>query len=431
MAQPSVDLVSLRFGRERGRLPPIGALSVAGLVERAGCNWTLLDTQHAPDIHAYAVDALTARLEQLDAEVLGFSLFNDALPVVVSALQRARLRARRVVLGGPGVVGLERKLHELVPSLQAAVAGPAELAFREVVLGRSSQLRVLNHDQQREAQHSEALRVPWSWCEGRGYTLVPLWTARGCPFACQFCDVERTTGRKVIRRDLETSLDELERALCAIDSRQVLLLDDTFTLNRTRALDFAARLSRRHLAVEWELFARPDLIDEPLIEQLAAAGARRLSVGIDAGHDELLARVTKNLCVEKAEAAILRAARHLQVCVHIVWGYPFETLEHFCGTLALCQRLIDSGVMPQLHLLQPAVGTPLFSQYGGRLLSFRPHDVVQVPPRHPVRQLLSREPLLAAPFCSYDTPSFSHKLRLYERFYAAGSAQAAQLRAAS
>jgi radical SAM superfamily enzyme YgiQ (UPF0313 family) len=434
-ALPLTDLVCLRFGRGRRELPPVGPLSLAGSLQAAGGQWRLHDTQADPQMGPSTVDRLCDVLRATEGEALGISLFNDAVPLVVAALERlgGEMGRRRVLLGGPGVVGIAPRLLDRLPGVEAVVVGEAEAVLPALlrsppgamvgpgVLTRGVRPRLKARTDR--ADLDELPPMPWEWCRGRGYSLAPLWTMRGCPFACQFCDVEQLTGRKVTKRDLEASLADMERAVEMIGSRRVQVLDDTFTLSEKRVLEFCRRLEVRRLGVKLQFFSRTDTFGEAVMEALARAGGREVSFGIDAGDDAILGRISKGIRLAEAERTIVRASRYLDVAVNIVWGYPFESLEQFENALRFCRRVRDRAerfaVLPQLHLLQPSVGTTLFEQHQESLVFGRPAEGADAAPRiesGTVREIMRGDRWLGAAHHRYQTPAFEEKLRLLEGF---------------
>src|SRR5689334_1233981 len=123
-----IDLLSLRFGRSVGKLPPIGSLYLAASLEASGYRCALHDCQLDARINAFDIDALAERILDTTAPILGLSLFNDAIPLVIAALDRIAedIRDRRVFLGGPGVVGIAGALLGRLPQVEAVVVGEGE-----------------------------------------------------------------------------------------------------------------------------------------------------------------------------------------------------------------------------------------------------------------------------------------------------------------
>ena len=128
---PDVSLFSLRFGRKRGCLPPLGALSLTAALERRGIACEVIDTQRDPAFNPCSISRLTHYIRVSEAPIVALSLFNDAVPLVVATLEQMQdeLGTRRVFLGGPGVVGIAETLLTRLPCVEAIIVGEGETAF--------------------------------------------------------------------------------------------------------------------------------------------------------------------------------------------------------------------------------------------------------------------------------------------------------------
>jgi anaerobic magnesium-protoporphyrin IX monomethyl ester cyclase len=442
VAMTDIDLLSLRFGRDLGKTPPLGLLYLAASVERAGWLWQMHDCQFDPAINAFDIDALADRIRRLHAPALGLSVFNDAIPLVIGTLDAMRdeLCGRRIFLGGPGVVGIADRLLDRLPQVEAVVVGEGETAL-PLLLAHHPSVRNMPGVFLRDQAHMvrgkgrttrEDLNLitdlPWDWCRGRGYSRVPLSTMRGCPFDCQFCEIIAFMGRRVTQRDLSLALRDLDQATAAIGSLQVDVLDDTFTLNKNRVLAFCKLLAERSPRVEFSVYSRVDTIDREMMQSLADAGCRRVFFGLDGGDPGVLSRISKRIQIDDAERVIHEAAEYFDVTASLIWGYPFESWPAFVRAMNLAERLHDwqgaHRIQPQLHLLSPSAGTPLFDEFGARLVldesveglvcgtlgvnSFRTRyaDILAI---------MRRNPVLAAPFHRYETPDFERKADYVEQ----------------
>jgi radical SAM superfamily enzyme YgiQ (UPF0313 family) len=417
-------------------LPPVGGLAIAAALDDAGIPWQLVDGAGVPSFTPSSVDALVAFLQKRPEPVLGLSLFHDALPLVVATLSRAAgaLAGRRIFLGGPGVVGLAERLLAALPAVEAVVVGAGEQVVAPLVRGAkrgplpgvvtrqpadAPPVRaLLRKGPEREPTLDELPPVPWEWCRGRGYDLVPLSTMRGCPFACTFCEVEALSGRRVEKRSLGPALDELSLAALAIASREVQVLDDTFTLSKKRTLAFAEAVRGRPERYSFRFFSRTDTFDEDMMAALAAAGGAEVSFGLDAGDDELLGRVTRGIRVAEAEACAVRASEHMPVSVHVIWGYPFETYAAFAKAVSLCRRLRQRGrrfpIRAELHLLQPSVATSLFAAHAAELVYGRPDISPLVQNSAGKAANFFRDRWWGAAYHRFETDAFAAKVRLWE-----------------
>ena len=432
-----IDLISLRFGRSIGRMPPLGALSLASSLRSADIAVDVVDAQLV-GLHPFAVGDFLDLVRSRDSECIGLSLFNDAIPLIIAAgdADPGLFESRRVLVGGPGVVGIARELMERCPWIDGIVVGEAEsivaqlvrpdnvIARQPGVFLRDDEGRVTGQGRTRREDLARVPPIDWSTLRGNAYSAIPLGTMRGCPFDCQFCEVVTFLGRQVTTRPLDLVMKDLFAATNATGIRRVSILDDTFTLNKKRVMAFCEALGQRRLDIEYTIFARADLIDRDMMHALASSGCVRVFVGVDGADDRLLARASKRITVAETEAALQMASEYSPMTASFIWGYPFESFDDFLSLLDFEGRLRAGGrrfpIDTQLHLLSPCAGTPIFERYGDRL--FLDTTVPVLPIGGSIEQRSSRtdydrvlrvienECRLAAPFYRYDTPRYEEKL---------------------
>jgi anaerobic magnesium-protoporphyrin IX monomethyl ester cyclase len=433
---PDVDLVSLRFGRDAGKSPPIGLLYLGASLNAAGVTWSFNDCQTDPRINAFDVNALGARLCELEAPILALSVFNDAIPLVIAVLDAFadELASRRIFIGGPGVVGIAGPLMERLPQVEAIVVGEGEtalplLAKHQVTPGsmvgiwmrdEHGVVRGQGRTPREDLDRFESL--PWSVCRGHNYSRIPLSTMRGCPFDCEFCEIIAFMGRKVSMRALGLSFADLSAASAHIRSREVDVLDDTFTVNSKRVHAFCAGLNEREERISFSIYSRVDTIDRATMEFLREVGCTRVFFGIDSADDTVLTRISKRIQIADVLPILRQAAEYFDVTASLIWGFPFESLKAFDATMAFAEACREQAsphrIQPQLHLLSPSAGTPLFDTYGDRLVL---DEAVEGTTSgtlamnawradyDTILQVIRTNPVLAAPFYRYDTPHFGAK----------------------
>jgi len=418
-------------------MPPLGALSLGASLERHGFHASINDTQFEPRITPFDVDAFADLLKSCSAETIALSLFNDAIPLVVAALEQigGELKERRIFIGGPGTTGIAERLVQRLSCVEAVVVGEGEtllplLLARDHeatrmpgVFSRSIRGAVVGIGRARRETLDELPFPDWTWCLGRGYSVVPLSTMRGCPFDCHFCDVAAFTGRRVTMRSIDRALSDLAVAMRALDTNEVSVLDDTFTVSKARVLAFCRELKRRELGARFSIYSRVDLMDEEIMAELASAGCYRVFFGLDGGDEAVIAAAGKRLDLVRAKSVLAMCARYCDVTASFIWGYPFETVDAFHRLLDLAEELwctkADFCVYPQLHLLSPASGTYLFTQYAAQMVLDT--DVELLPLRNNLKdhgsssgygkvlETIRSDEKLAAPFFRYQSPRFAYK----------------------
>lgn len=110
---------------------------------------------------------------------------------------------------------------------------------------------------------------------------------------------------------------------------------------------------------------RPDALTEEALELLTGIARQRyvcLELGLQSMDDAILARINRGHTLEDFTVTVKRAAgRGLDICAHLIHGFPGETGEEFLKTADLVASLpIDSVKLHQLHAVE---GTELAEMY--------------------------------------------------------------------
>ncbi len=116
--------------------------------------------------------------------------------------------------------------------------------------------------------------------------ITTMFTSRGCPFHCAFCSRPHL-GKGFRYRSAGNVVDEMEECL-KLGIHEVLVYDDTFTVNRARAMAVCDEIIKRNLDIGWDIRARVDYVDEKLLKKLKEAHCERIHYGVEAGTDRIL-----------------------------------------------------------------------------------------------------------------------------------------------
>lgn len=193
----------------------------------------------------------------------------------------------------------------------------------------------------------------------KNFPITTLITSRGCPFNCLYCD-RRNNGRKFRARSSENIVQEME-LIKQMNIQEVFFLDDTFTVDRRRVKDFAARVIERKLEMEWDIRSRIDGVDLELIRLLKKAGCNRIHFGIEAGTPRIQKVLRKNVDLEKA-VEIIRICRGegIETLAYFMLGSPTETREEIEETINYSLKL--NSDYAQFAITTPFPGTDLYQQ---------------------------------------------------------------------
>ncbi|MEW6600143.1 MAG: radical SAM protein [Nitrospirota bacterium] len=173
------------------------------------------------------------------------------------------------------------------------------------------------------------------------HPIVTLITGRGCPHHCVYCLYPQTfNGHKLRNRSIKNVVDEIEYCLKNFpDLREIMFEDDTLTVNKKRAMEFAGEILRRGLKFQWSANSRAD-VDMETMQALKKAGARLFCVGIESGDQKVLDSMKKRLTVPRIRE-FFNDAKKTGILIHgcFLVGNPGETKETLQKTLDLALEL--------------------------------------------------------------------------------------------
>lgn len=192
----------------------------------------------------------------------------------------------------------------------------------------------------------------------RGKRVAHLLTSRGCPFKCTFCETKLTFGRSFRYNSTDRVLQDLENRINeGYDSFQ--FYDDIFTINRKRVIELCEAIIRKGWKIQWMCFTRTNCVDDELLAAMKKAGCYLITFGGEAGDDDLLKVIKKDLTVETNFKGIRMARKHgIQTMSSFMLGLPTETREQSMKTINFA---IDSGLNYAIFpITEPYPGTELW-----------------------------------------------------------------------
>jgi len=284
-----------------------------------------------------------------------------------------RARGRLVLIGGPFAT---LSTATVAPHADVLFLGEAEDTWprflQDYLDGRVEQ--VYEATESPDITASPAPRV--DLLPPDGYGLGVLQTSRGCPYACEFCDVIVYLGRRQRHKEpgqLERELD----ALYAQGHRRIFLSDDNFTANAKAARTILETLTTwNHRQGEWTSFHTQLSIDvgaprnAELLDDCRAAGLEFAFIGLETDDEEALLSMKKkqNTHHDMVESVHRIQQGGIQVLAGLIVGFDQDTTTCFEHQFELVQR---AGVpMTVVSLLNAPEGTPLAARAAeeGRLI---------------------------------------------------------------
>ncbi len=184
-------------------------------------------------------------------------------------------------------------------------------------------------------------------------------TSRGCPFQCTYCSSPQIWNRKTNYRSVENVLEELKYLVKHHNISLIRFQDDTFTLNKERAVAIFEGILKNNLNINWICDTRVDKLDRQLIKLMKKAGCARIKVGVESGSDDILKRVKKGITTKQIKEAIgFIKDVGISLTTYFMIGFPGETDEDVKKTIQFAEEI--QADYNSLSIIAPYYGTEMY-----------------------------------------------------------------------
>lgn len=172
---------------------------------------------------------------------------------------------------------------------------------------------------------------------------APIFTSRGCPYLCTFCSAHIISGHSIRLRSIESVLNEIRLLKEKYGVKNIAIMDENFTFNKTHVKSFCNRVIEEKINSEFYLpqGARLDALDEELLLLMKKAGfSPHIALGIESGSERILNMIKKRISKDMvmAKVNLLRKIGFRPVGYFIL-GFPTETKEEMYETLRFAKEL--------------------------------------------------------------------------------------------
>jgi len=381
LIQPSAEggaigLLPHEQGAGIGCKPPIGLLSIATVLSRAGHEVRILDALAL----GFDIKETIDETIQWKPDLVGISAWTDYW---YSALQtgkglREALPQIHICFGGPHVgIYPEETLESTVAD--SIIAGDGEAPMLHLCQALEQNCSVESHpglhlagnpvqpgpgrvyiekDLDRFAPPDRRLldHSPYGSVLGKGEALTTMITSRGCPHRCTFCKLDF---QKSAFRSAQSVVDEF-REIASLGFKEVEIYDDTFTASRSRTEDICRMLIQENTGIHWAIRDRVNRADPELLRLMHKAGCRRVHYGVESGVNRILKEMRKGITTNQArKAAAMAKDAGMTVLTYFMFGGWSETKEEMQDTIRFALEL--NAEYSEFSILIPYPGTELYS----------------------------------------------------------------------
>ncbi len=176
----------------------------------------------------------------------------------------------------------------------------------------------------------------------RGKRFYPILTSRGCPYQCIHCS-KNIFGSRWRARSVENVIEEVKYLKKEFNIDEILIADDTFTQNQTRAFKILLKIARLpfRVKIQFSNGVRADLINDVLLDAMKYAGVYRIMLGIESGNQEIVTQIGKGLTLQKVEklASSLKKRFYFTTVGNYMLGHPFDSIKTINETVNFSKKI--------------------------------------------------------------------------------------------
>ena len=164
-----------------------------------------------------------------------------------------------------------------------------------------------------------------------GEKAISIMMGRGCPYDCKFCASPRLYQRKVRNFSMEYIFAFLDYLIKNYGVSQLRIMDDTFTLDKKRVIEYCKQITKRGLKLNMTCLTHVNTSDLEMFTEMKKAGFSVVAFGIESGNNRILKLINKGISKEIAISAIKDAKKAglIVECLFMIGniGETRETIE--------------------------------------------------------------------------------------------------------
>jgi radical SAM superfamily enzyme YgiQ (UPF0313 family) len=379
--------------------PPLGLLSLAASLRKAGYEPSIIDGALNPDY-----------LQRIAAELPHCACFGVSLltgPMIREAIEASRLVRRLrpdlpIVYGGwhPSLVTAETLREDFV---DVVVRHQGEQTLVEILdrLGSGKRLDMVagcwfKHEG-RIFQNSDRPAIPLAQLPAPAYDLIdfdayeraggsrklPYATSTGCPYACNYCTDMVFYNRRFNKYEADRVVDEVTTLARQYALTEIALVDSNFLVDIHRAVAIASGFAQSDVRFKWTFQASTDLLCRMTDEEVALlgrSGVSHIGFGTESASPEVLRAMNKQ---HQHVADIYEASRKceqagIRVTLNLILGYPGEEERHRRETFRVMTEIAarHDNVSFSPNLFTPYPGIPIWPELRERGLA-EPQSLIE------------------------------------------------------
>lgn len=334
-------LVSPSFSKGRHRLAihPLSGLGyIAEALKRAEFDVAVFDMNLQ-----YTYEDLEKKITDFNPDLIGFTFMTFGYKETYNFIHRLKTSHAeiKIVAGGSHISTLRKKVLQECPDIDYGIILEGDHSI--VQLCRGDDFEAIKGFMYRKdtdiivnpfetfIQDLDSLTFPtYEFFELSRYPTrqIGIVTSRGCPYDCIYCPVISAVGKQFRLRSAQSVVDEIEYWYTK-GYRDILILDDNFTLFKKRVEDICDLLCKkniRDIRLKCPNGIRADRVDYKLLKRMRDVGFDMIAFGVEAGTDHVLKNIKKGESLAIIEESVKNACQlGFDVDLFFLIGSPGET----------------------------------------------------------------------------------------------------------
>ncbi|MFX0105308.1 MAG: B12-binding domain-containing radical SAM protein [Candidatus Hodarchaeota archaeon] len=365
--------------------PPLGLLYLATCLKDSNHKISILD-QAAIN---YTNNDVIDWIKKGDPDILGFS-------VLCASFENAKIISKeiknwnpnlKIIFGNYLATFYANKILENYRWVDVCVRGEGEITFAELIErfelnrdlkqvdGLTYQVngKIIENKNRQFIKNLDSLPFPDRKMIPKIYKnriggidvskrkFTTMVSSRGCPFSCNFCACTAFSQGIWRTRSVHNILEEICE-LADQGYREILFIDDNFTLNSKRIFELCNKIKKEKLDIAFICDGRVNNSSLSLLRTMKKANFEILMYGIESSSQRMLDYYNKRITPQMSEIAIknAREAGFKFLIGSFMIGGLDETYEEAINTLKFISKLdID---FPHIIFTRALPGTHLFNE---------------------------------------------------------------------
>lgn len=359
---------------------PLALIAIASALDRDKYEVVIVDGR---------LDSNEKLLRELDGALcLGMSVLTgaplrDALEITRAA--RERYPNLPIVWGGwhpslfpemcakePGVIAAvtgqgEETFAELLERLAVggSLYGVTGLVFRnadgEVVLNPPRVMRDINEF----PRHDYSFIPVETYFQHKGQRQFDYISSQGCRFRCNFCADPAVFNRGWYGYTPERMVSEITDLWQRYRFTDLSLQDETYFTQQKRVAQISEGFIHLNAGFSWTGTMRADQgrrLDDDVLALCKRSGLRRVMIGLEAGSQETIDHIQKDIKVEDMWLCAEKLVKHdIGAIINVIVGFPGESPESVTETLRVARdlRAMSSSFELAVFYFKPYPGNPI------------------------------------------------------------------------